>query len=155
MGLLGHILSLKQGGIFHGDPVKNRILNVMRCEYTKIILSDHKTIYRYPTGHLDGSEIKTPIVPEVIAGAGTLHSTADDLVKYLSANVGLLHTKLDTSIQLQHLLSHSASIPNPIHYDAYVALGLGVITNFGTEMLNHAGAINGWNSYAGIDPEKN
>lgn len=103
-------------------PIKNRILNVLGVNDTKIILSDHKVNYRYPTGHLNGSEIETPIVPEIIAGAGALHSTADDLVKYLSANIGLLHTKLDTSIQLQHLLSHSASISNPTHYDAYVAL---------------------------------
>ncbi|WP_415312687.1 serine hydrolase [Candidatus Nitrosocosmicus sp. FF01] len=122
MGLLDHLLSLKQGGISHVGPIKNRILNVLGVNDTKIILSDHKVNYMYPTGHLNGSEIETPIVPEIIAGAGALHSTADDLVKYLSANIGLLHTKLDTSIQLQHLLSHSASISNPTHYDAYVAL---------------------------------
>ena len=154
MGLLGHILSLEQGGISFEDLVKSRILNVLGMNDTKISLSDYEINHRYPTGHLNGSEIETPVVPEVIAGAGALRSTADDLIKYLSANIGLIHTKLDTSFQLQHLIQHPSVIPNPMHYDAYVALGWGVLTNFGTQILNHAGAINGWNSYAGFDPQK-
>ena len=154
MGLLGHILSLKQGGISYEELVKDRILNVLGMNDTKITLSDYEINHRYPTGHLNGSEIETPVVPEVIAGAGALRSTADDLIKYLSANIGLIHTKLDTSFQLQNLIQHPSVIPNPMNYDAYVALGWGVLTNFGTELLNHAGAINGWNSYAGFDPQK-
>jgi len=154
MGLLGHILSLKEGGISYEELVENRILSVLGMNDTKIKLSDYEINHQYPTGHLNGSEIETPIVPEVIAGAGALRSTANDMIKYLSANIGLLHTKLDTSIQLQQLIQHPAVIPNPMHYDTYVALGWGVLTNFGTETLTHAGAINGWNSYAGFIPPK-
>lgn len=154
MGLLGHILSLKEGGISYEELVKNRILNVLGMKDTKIKLSDYQINHQYPSGHLNGSEIETPTVPEVIAGAGALRSTADDLIKYLSANIGLLHTNLDTAIQLQQLIQHPSVMPNPMHYDSYVALGWGVLTNYGTEILNHAGAINGWNSYAGFIPSK-
>ena len=42
--------------------------------------------------------------------AGAFRSTANDLLKYLSANMGLLHTKLDESIALQHLIQHPSII---------------------------------------------
>ena len=66
--------------------------------------------------------------------AGAFRSTASDLLKYVSANLGLLHTKLDSAIQLQHLIRHPATYPpaNPMNYSEYVALGWRVLTNFGT-----------------------
>ena len=57
---------------------------------------------------------------------------ANDLLKYLSANMGLLHTKLDESIVLQHLIQHPGVIPNSMNYSGYIALGWSVLTNFGT-----------------------
>lgn len=154
MGLLGHILTLKEGGISYEQLVKNRILDILGMNDTKITLSENEIKHKFPVGHLNGSEIETPVVPEVIAGAGALRSTADDLLKYLSANMGLLHTTLEESIHLQHLIQHPGPIPNPMNYSGYIALGWGVLTNFGTETLSHAGAINGWNSYAGFTPTK-
>jgi serine-type D-Ala-D-Ala carboxypeptidase/endopeptidase len=153
MGLLGHILSLKEG-VPYEQLVKHRILDVLGMNDTKITLSQNDIKYRFPVGHQNGSEIQTPKIPSVIAGAGGLRSTANDLLKYLSTNTGLLHTKLDDSIQLQHLIQHPGIIPNPMNYSTYIALGWGVLTNFGTETLGHAGAINGWNSYVGFIPTK-
>ncbi len=153
MGLLGYILSLK-AGVPYEQLVKDRILDVIGMNDTKITLSENDIKHKFPIGHLNGSEIETPKVPDVIASAGAFRSTANDLLKYLSANMGLLHTKLDDSIQLQHLIQHSGIIPNPMNYSGYIALGWGVLTNFGTETLTHAGAINGWNSYVGFTPSK-
>ena len=107
MGLLGHILTLKEGGIPYEQLVKNRILDVLGMNDTKITLSENDIKYRFPIGHLNGSEIETPKIPDVIAGAGAFRSTASDLLKYLSANLGFLHTKLDDAIQLQHLIQTS------------------------------------------------
>jgi len=50
---------------------------------TKINLSANEIKQRYAAGHQNGSEIETPMIPEVIAGAGALRSTADDLLKYM------------------------------------------------------------------------
>ena len=93
---------------------------------TKITLSQNDIKYRFPVGHQNGSEIQTPKIPDVIAGAGGLRSTANDLLKYLSANMGLLHTKLDESIALQHLIQHPGIIPNPMNYSDIYCLGMGV-----------------------------
>ncbi len=153
MGLLGHILSVKEG-VTYDQLVKDRILDVLGMNDTKITLSQDDTKYRFPVGHQNGSEIQTPEVPDVIAGAGAFRSTADDLLKYLSANMGLLHTKLDESIALQHLIQHPSISANPMNYSEYVALGWRVLTDFGTETLTHTGSINGWNANVGFIPAK-
>jgi serine-type D-Ala-D-Ala carboxypeptidase/endopeptidase len=153
MGLLGHILSLKEG-VPYEQLVKNRILDVLGMNDTKITLSQNDIKYRFPVGHQNGSEIQTPKIPSVIAGAGGLRSTANDLLKYLSANLGLLHTKLDDSIALQHLIQHPGLLPNPMNYSTYIALGWAVLTNFGTETLDHTGSINGWNANVAFIPAK-
>src|SRR5919112_1111242 len=152
MGLLGHILSVK-AGITYEQLVKERILDVLGMNDTKINLSEND-IKRFPVGHVNGSEIETPKIPDVIAGAGAFRSTANDLLKYLSANMGLLHTKLDESISLQHLIQHPGVIENPMNYSEYIALAWRVLSNLGTETLTHQGAINGWNSFVGFTPAK-
>src|SRR5215212_6355260 len=121
---------------------------------TKITLSENDIKYRFPVGHLNGSEVKTPKIPDVLAGAGSLHSTANDMLKYLSANLGLLHTTLDNSIQLQQLIGHPGIIANPMNYSEYVALSWRILTDLGTEVISHKGAINGWNSFIGFIPSK-
>jgi serine-type D-Ala-D-Ala carboxypeptidase/endopeptidase len=68
----------------------------------------------------------------------------------MSANLGFLHTKLDSAIQLQHLIRHPAIIPNSMNYSGYVALGWLVLTNFGTETITHTGSINGWDAFVGF-----
>ncbi|MGN6623821.1 MAG: serine hydrolase domain-containing protein [Candidatus Nitrosocosmicus sp.] len=153
MGLLGHILSLKEK-VPYEQLVKHRILDVLGMNDTKITLSQNDIKYRFPVGHQNGSEIQTPKIPSVIAGAGGLRSTANDLLKYLSANMGLLHTKLDDSIALQHLIQHSGLLPNPMNYSIYIALGWAVLTNLGTETLDHTGSINGWNANVAFIPTK-
>jgi hypothetical protein len=45
------------------------------------------------------------------------------MLKYVSANLGLIHTKLDDAIQLQHLIRHPGINANPMNYTEYVALG--------------------------------
>ena len=62
--------------------------------------------------------------------------TASDLLKYLSINLGFLHTKLDGAIQLYHLIIHPIIPANPMNYSEYVALGWRDLTNFGTEELS-------------------
>jgi serine-type D-Ala-D-Ala carboxypeptidase/endopeptidase len=153
LGLLGYILSLK-AGVPYEQLVKDRILDVLGMNDTKISLSQDDIKNRFPVGHMGGKEINTPIVPAVIAGAGAFRSTAADMLKYISANLGLIHTKLDSAIQLQHLIRHSAMLANPMNYTAYVALGWAILTNFGTETIIHTGAINGWNANVAFIPAK-
>jgi serine-type D-Ala-D-Ala carboxypeptidase/endopeptidase len=153
IALLGHILSLK-AGIPYNQLVRDRILNVLGMDDTKITLSQSDIKNRFPVGHMGGKEISTPTLPTIIVDAGGYRSTAADMLKYVSANLGFLHTKLDDAIQLQHLIRHPVISPLPTNYSGYVALGWRVLTNFGTMTLSHNGAINGWNANVAFTPAK-
>src|ERR1041385_6340785 len=74
IGLLGHILSLKSGGIPFEQLVKERILDVLGMNDTKIALSQNEINNRFPVGHLDGKEIITPRVPTILADSGAFRS---------------------------------------------------------------------------------
>ena len=154
IGLLGHILSLESDGISYEELVKDRILDVLGMNDTKIALSQNETNNRFSVGHLGGKEIITPRIPTILADSGAFRSTAPDMLKYVSSNLGLIHTKLDDAMQLGHLIRHSSIIANPMNYSEYRGLGWRVLTNFGTETITHTGAINGWNAFAGFIPTK-
>jgi CubicO group peptidase (beta-lactamase class C family) len=154
IGVLGHILSLKSGGIPFEQLVKERILDVLGMNDTKIALSQDEINNRFPVGHLDGKEIITPRVPTILADSGAFRSTGPDMLKYISANLGLIHTKLDDAMQLGHLIRHSSIIANPMNYSEYRGLGWRIITDFGSETITHTGAINGWNAFVGYIPTK-
>ncbi|MGA8916871.1 MAG: serine hydrolase domain-containing protein [Nitrososphaeraceae archaeon] len=154
IGLLGHILSLESDGISYEELVKDRILDVLGMNDTKIALSQNETNNRFSVGHLGGKEIITPRIPTILADSGAFRSTAPDMLKYVSANLGLIHTKLDDAMQLGHLIRHTSIIANPMNYSEYRGLGWRVLTNFGTETITHTGAINGWNAFAGFIPTK-
>ncbi len=81
MGLLGHILTLKEGGISYEQLVKNRILDTVGMNDTKITLSENDIKNRFPRGHLNGFEILTSKIPDVIAGAGAFRSSVNDCEK--------------------------------------------------------------------------
>jgi serine-type D-Ala-D-Ala carboxypeptidase/endopeptidase len=143
ISLLGHILSLKSGGISYEQLVKHRIQNLLGMNDTKIAFSQDEINNRFPVGHMAGKEITTPTIPTILADSGAFRSTAPDMLKYVSANLGLIHTKLDDAMQFGHLILHPAIIANPMNYSEYVGLGWRVLTNFGTETIAHTGS-NQW-----------
>ena len=96
-------------------------------------------------GHLNGSEIQILRIPSVIDVAEAFRPAGDDLIKYLSATMGLLYTKINCVIQLQHLKWHTGVIPNSMNYCGYIALKWAVL-NFGTVVFSHEGSINDWNA---------
>ena len=110
IGLLGHILSLESDGISYEESVKDRILDMLGMNDTKIALSQNETNNRFSVGHLGGKEIITPRIPTILADSGAFRSPAPDMLKYVSANLGLIHTKLDDAMQLGHLIRHSSII---------------------------------------------
>lgn len=160
MGILGHILSLKAGVSFD-QLVKDRILNVlgmnstgMRMNMSSVSVPD-EIKNRYATGHIAGKDVNLEFVPEAIHSAGAMYSTANDLLKYLAANIGLIQTKLDKVIEETHLIRHSfgQSSDNKSIQD-YIGLGWTVTTDFGSEVIWHTGSIDGFTSVIGFNPSK-
>ena len=50
-------------------------------------------------GHLNGQELPLWVVPSPIHPAGGVYSSTGDMLKFLSANMGLIKTKLYDAMQ--------------------------------------------------------
>ena len=160
MGLLGHVLS-QRAGVSFDQLVKDRILNVLGMDSTGMrinaseisIPEDIKS--RFAQGHIAGKEVNFEFIPETIQSAGAMYSTANDLLKYLSVNLGLVHTKVNDSIQETHLKrnSYGQSSEHKSLKD-YIGLGWTVTTDFGRVVIWHTGSIDGYTSIIGFNPGK-
>jgi serine-type D-Ala-D-Ala carboxypeptidase/endopeptidase len=132
-------------------------------ESTSINLSDAQKS-RLAIGHLYGQELPSLNFSNPIAPGGGLYSSASDMLKFISANMGLIKTKLDKAMQESHLIRLSSGflIPNNIGVSAnnaatstgfYVGLGWFVTTDFGNEIIWHNGATGGgYNAFMAFNP---
>jgi CubicO group peptidase (beta-lactamase class C family) len=167
MGLLGHILSIR-AGVPYAQLVKDRILSVLGMDSTGIAMNSTAIILsdaiksRLAKGHIGGKEVNLEFIPDAIQPAGALHSTANDLLKYLAANIGLIHTSINDIIQETHLMRHEYSQAPTLHFASnnkslsasYIGLGWFIDTNLGTEVIQHSGGIDGYSSFIGFNPTK-
>jgi CubicO group peptidase (beta-lactamase class C family) len=169
MGLLGYILSIRVG-VPYAQLVKDRILSVLGMDSTGITMNSTAITLsdalksRLAKGHIGGGkEVNLEFVPEVIHGAGALHSTTNDLLKYLAANIGLIHTSINDIIQETHLIRHEYPQAPSLHFSSasnksssasYIGLGWFIDTNLGTEVIQHSGGIDGYSSFVGFNPTK-
>lgn len=144
-GLLGHILAI-DSGISYEKLVKDRILNVLGMNSTGIAMNSTGVTYpdilksRLAMGHSGGQEVGLEFIPEALQPAGALYSTPNDLMKYLSANMGLIKTKINDMLQETHLIRSEYPQPPATRPTAelfssnntsYVGLGWFVDTAYG------------------------
>ena len=160
MGLLGHILSLRVGVSFD-QLVNGIILDVLAMDSTGMRMNtsgisvpeDIKS--RYAKGHIAGKEVNLEFIPEAIQSAGVMYSTANDLLKYLSANAGLIQTKINDEMNETHLIRHSfGESSRDKSLKDYIGLGWIVTTNLGKEVISHTGSIDGYTSIIGFNPRE-
>ncbi|WP_414584780.1 serine hydrolase [Scytonema sp. PCC 10023] len=146
-GLLGHILSLK-AGMDYEKLVITRICQQLKMDSTSIQLSPEMQA-RFATGHNQlGQPVKNWDIP-TLAGAGALRSTANDLLKFLAANLDLSKSHLSPAIQRTHLVQHDANIP-----DLKIGLGWHILKRYGREIIWHNGGTGGYHSFIGFDKKK-
>jgi CubicO group peptidase (beta-lactamase class C family) len=91
-------------------------------------------------GHSAGTEVENWDLT-TLAGAGGIRSTAVDMMKYLSANMGLTKSKLYPAIQL----SHKVSTPDGI--SPMVGLGWHILPSGNKEVIAHNGGTGGYRTY--------
>jgi serine-type D-Ala-D-Ala carboxypeptidase/endopeptidase len=158
--LLGHILTLKSNMSSFDELLKHNILDVLGMNDTSISPSDSQKS-RLAIGHFNGQELPSWNLT-VFAPGGAIHSTVGDMLKFLSANMGLIKTKLDNAMQESHLIRHSTGfvLPNNLkassntnNIGVYVGLGWLITTNYGHEIVWHNGAtVSGYNAYMAFNP---
>jgi CubicO group peptidase (beta-lactamase class C family) len=169
MGLLGHILTLKSNMSSYDELLSKRVLDVLDMNSTNIGLSNTQKS-RLAIGHFNGDqELPTWNASNPIASGPGLHSTISDMLKFVSANMGLIKTKLYYAMQEAQLIRHSTNhlLPNnepaSFHTDNfntdklgfYVGLGWMIDTNFGQEIVWHSGSTpDGYNAFMAFNPTK-
>lgn len=147
VGLLGHILSLKASRDYE-TLVITRIAQPLGMDSTRIQLSPEMQ-ERFATGHnQSGKVVKNWDIP-TLAGAGALRSTANDLLKFLAANLGFTQSTLFPAMQTAYSNLKSTDIP-----DLKIGLGWHVLTKYGTEIISHNGGTGGYRSFIGFDPKQ-
>jgi len=146
-GLLGHILARKAGTNYEALVVQ-RICRPLGMTNTQSMLSPGLRA-RLATGHnAAGEPVANWDIP-TLAGAGALRSTANDMLKFIAANLGLTKSDLWPTMQLTQVPRHAAGSP-----DMQIGLCWHILNKFGTEAIWHNGGTGGYHSFIGFDKKK-
>jgi D-alanyl-D-alanine-carboxypeptidase/D-alanyl-D-alanine-endopeptidase len=144
MELLGHCLALKAGTNYEALMLE-RICQPLGM--TNTFVNVPKALQsRFATGHdEDENPVKNWSAP--LPGDGGIRSTANDLLKLLSAELGLTHSILSASMA-------KTQIPRrPTDEDTMkIGLGWGIVSKSG--VIWHNGETAGFCAWMGFDPAK-
>ena len=144
-GLLGQALA-NRAGTDYETLIRSRILEPLGMTSTSMrvpaamtarFAQGHDALLQ-PAGHWDFS---------ALAGAGALRSTANDLLTFLAAAMGLQKTPLSTAMTSMTAARRKTDSPR-----VEVALGWHISTINGREIVWHNGGTGGFRSYMGYDP---
>jgi D-alanyl-D-alanine-carboxypeptidase/D-alanyl-D-alanine-endopeptidase len=143
-GLLGHVLALKAGTNYEA-LIEQRICRPLGMTNTQIRLSPELQA-RLAQGHnAAGKPVPNWDLP-ALAGAGALRSTANDLLKFAAANMGLTKSDLQPAMELEQTPRHKAGSPT-----MQIGLGWHIAKRYGRELTWHNGGTGGYRSFIGFD----
>lgn len=144
-GLLGLALA-RRGGTDYETLVKSRICAPLDMNSTTITLSPEMKSRRAPGHNAALNQVSNWDLP-TLAGAGALRSTANDLLKFLAANLTLTQSPLAPAMAA--MLKVRRPTGNP---DLEVALGWHSRTSPNAdEIVWHNGGTGGYRSFIGFD----
>lgn len=147
MGLLGHALARAAGAESFQELVSARILRP---------LGMHATVYGRPPalsswmarGHDQDGEQVPYFDVGVLAGAGGLNATANDMLTYLDANIGEPAAAIEQAMRD----AHRGHRPGP---EGRFEMGLGWMPRArdGRTLLGHGGGTAGFSTFIAFDPD--
>lgn len=143
MGLLGTIIADKNNTDYE-ELMLRTIAEPLEMENTRITLTPEMEM-NFAMGHNNNKEVETWLWDSpILVGCGAIHSTAEDMLKYLAANMGMTKSELSPAIELSHKYSGIS--------EGDINMGLGWITQTleGMDIIWHDGGTNGQMSFAGF-----
>jgi CubicO group peptidase (beta-lactamase class C family) len=144
-GLLGHILTLvsKQS---YDALLAARITGPLGMKSTRVVMSAGQRA-GLAEGHDEAGQVAPPWDQKVFEGAGGVHSTADDMLLFLRANLHQIKSPLDGAFTLTHQPRHDTEgTPG--------AVGLGWHVRDVGPTIWHNGQTGGYHSYVAFDPQQ-
>jgi serine-type D-Ala-D-Ala carboxypeptidase/endopeptidase len=151
-GLLGHALA-RRAGVDYGHLIAGRIAEPLGLKDTRIKL-DAEQERRLARPYEAGGTPAARWTFDVLAGCGALHSTADDLLVFLAAEMGLAETKLRAAMD-------ATQEPRRETGQAGMRMGLAWLVwklpkeDGGLDLIWHNGGTAGYSSYVGFVRVKN
>ena len=146
VGLLGQALSLR-AGMDYETLVKSRVLEPLEMKSTGITLSPEMKA-RLAFGHGPNLDIVPNWDIAVLAGAGGLRSSANDMLTFLAANLGYVKTPLASAMAAEVSIRRPAGAP-----DMKIAYNWFIQTKDGNSIFWHNGGTGGYRTYMGFDPK--
>ena len=145
MGLLGHVLCLK-AGMDYEQLIAERICHILGMKDTMITLTPDME-ERLARGHNPAGEVPNWDIL-TLAGAGALRSTANDMLTFLGANMGIERSPLLPAMEMAHEPRVDAG--------KYMSVGLGwhIRDNGKTQIIWHNGGTGGYRSFCGFIKDK-
>ncbi len=143
VGLLGDLIALKAGESYE-SLVVDRICEPLGMRDTRITLTAEQRARRAVGHNRFGYAVPAGEFGE-LQGCGALHSTANDMLKYIAANLRLVSSPLTPLMQQTH----------EVRYRQASGLDMGLVwwnTNLnGEKIVWHGGDSGGFLSYMGLD----
>ena len=147
VGLLGHALALK-AGMRYEDLLRQRILDPLEMHSTSIALSDAQK-KRLAPGYDASLKPVHNWDLDALAGAGAIRSTANDMLKFLAANLDLTDTPLKSAMRRMRSVTKETGTA-----DLQIGMAWHVLTKFDEQIWWHNGGTAGYRSFAGFNPAK-
>jgi CubicO group peptidase (beta-lactamase class C family) len=145
-GLLGQALA-RRAGMDYETLVRTRILEPLGMKSTAITLSKSMK-ERLTPGHDPALHQVANWDLPALAGAGALRSTANDLLTFLAANIGIDKSPLAPSMAAMIAARRPTGTPN-----LEIALGWHIWTRDGHEIICHNGGTGGYRTWIGFEPK--
>ncbi len=144
-GLLGLALA-RHAGMAYGELVREQICDPLEMNNTRIVLTLEMRS-RLAVGHDAALKaVENWDLGPAFAGAGALRSDANDLLKFVAANLGYTKTPLAPAMAAMLDVRRPTGIQG-----LEVALGWHVFTTDGKEIVWHNGGTGGYRSFIGFD----
>jgi CubicO group peptidase (beta-lactamase class C family) len=158
MALLGHVLELKAGTNFE-SLVVNRIFRPLGMERT-CITPTPELRKRLAMGHDNLGKPSLPMKFQAYSPVGDIHSTASDLLSYLSAQVALAPSSLTPLMEKTRLIRFKDSRGLPgVPVSAFGRTAMDWVDRNpyqppGMELLGHAGGAGSYHAWLGFDTKQ-
>ena len=146
VGLLGHALSLRAGKDYE-TLVRERIFKPLKMDSTSITFTPAMKA-RLAAGHDPRLKPAANWDIATLTGAGAIRSTANDMLKFLSAWLGYTESPLASAMKTQLATRRPTDGPGMV-----VALGWHIQSRYDREIIWHNGGTGGYHSFVAFDPK--
>jgi CubicO group peptidase (beta-lactamase class C family) len=145
-GLLGNLLVRRAGVADYEALLLERITRPLGMDSTRIEMTpDLRSRLAFP--HSSYSVVTSNWDAPTIAGSGGIRSTANDMLTFLAANMGMTDTELSPALQLANTPQRPTNSPE------YIGLGW-VLPKSGNGTHWHGGAHPGYTSFLAWDSDR-